>query len=215
MYKYILFDFDGTLLDTNDLIISGLNKAAKKFIGRELSSEDLNAILGKFLEEQMRHLSEEHYNDMVLLYREFYKQNQDKMSKEFPGINQMLHDLKGLGCKIAVVSAKGRGGIEHGMKQFGMQEYIDLVISAYDVENNKPHPEPALKALEGFGAEAGSALMIGDSPYDILCGKNAGIKTVLVDWTIFPKQQILDLKPDYHIKTPQDLVDIIKSSKST
>lgn len=211
LFKYILFDFDGTLIDTNELIILSLNKTSKRYLGKYLSNEDLNNILGKYLEEQMRYLSQEHWADMVAYYREFYKSNQDKLIKEFPHIKQMLESLKDLGCKIAVVSAKGRGGIIHGLNRFNLEHYIDVIVSAYDVKNNKPHPEPALKALEELGADACEAVLVGDSPYDILCGKNAGVKTVLVDWTIFPKNDILKLCPDFIINTPFDLLEIVKS----
>jgi len=210
LYKYVLFDFDGTLADTNDIIVSGLRETAKKFLNRDLTADELNSILGKYLDEQMRCLSEEHCTNMARHYKEFYKSNQDHMVKEFPGIGEMLKEIRNLGCKTAIVSAKGRNGIEHGLELLKLQEYIDVIVSAYDVENNKPHPEPALKALEMLGGSCSEAILVGDSPYDILCGKNAGIATVFVDWTIMPKNEILMLNPDYHIKSPGELVSIVK-----
>lgn len=208
MYKYILFDFDGTLVNTNDLIIFSLDAVSKKFLKRSLSTKELYSILGKYLDEQMRCLSEEHCKNMVLFYKEVYNKNQDAMTKEFEGVGAMLKQLKSIGCKMAIVSAKGRGGIERGLDLFGYRKYFDVIISAYDIENNKPHSEPALKAMNSLNAHPEATLLVGDSPYDILCGRNAGIKTVLVDWTIFPKEELMALKPDYVIKTPQELVDI-------
>lgn len=212
MLKYILFDFDGTLVDTNELIVLALRETAKKYLDRDLSAHELNAILGKYLDDQMKYLSEADYKEMVLFYKDFYKARQDEMVKEFPGIREMLRSIKQLGCKTAIVSAKGRGGIEHGIDLFQFGSYIDVIISAYDIQNNKPHPEPALKALQTLGAEPGCSVLVGDSPYDILCGSNAGIKTAMVDWTIFPKEGLLELKPDFYLKTPDDLVGIIASS---
>ena len=210
MFKYILFDFDGTLVDTNDLVILALNETAKKFTGEELSSDKLNSILGKYLVEQMRCICESKHEEMALYYKEFYNKNKDIMTKYFEGTKEMLGELKSSGCKIAVVSAKGRNGIEHGLEMFNLSGYVDAIVSAYDVENNKPHPEPALKALEMLGGDTENALLVGDSPYDILCGKNAGIKTVLVGWTIFPKEEIIKLNPDYIVNTPLQLPDIVK-----
>lgn len=211
MLKYILFDFDGTLIDTNELIILALRETTRKFLNKDLTSDDLNSILGKYLEEQMRCLSPEHYQEMILYYKSFYKANQDLMVKEFPGVREMLKEIKALGCKTAIVSAKGRGGIEHGLELFNLSEYIDVIVSAYDIQNNKPHPEPALKAMELLNAHPEQSIMVGDSPYDILCGKNAKIKTALVDWTIFPKDELYKLEPDYVIETPVDLVEVIKN----
>ncbi|MCX7843526.1 MAG: HAD-IA family hydrolase [Clostridia bacterium] len=210
MFKNILFDFDGTLVDTNDLIIFSLNEVAKSFMGRCLTKDELNSILGKYLDDQMKMLSEVHYKEMVLQYKECYKSNQDKMIKEFPHIREMLRKLKDMGCRTAIVSAKGRGGIEHGLDFFNIREYIDVIISAYDIENNKPHPEPALKALSALNAQPEGSILVGDSPYDVLCGINAGIKTALVSWTIFPKESFQNIKPDYIIDTPMDLIDIIQ-----
>ncbi len=209
-YEYLLFDFDGTLIDTNELIIKTIRETSKQFLTRDVTEEVLNSILGKPLEEQMKCLCPDSYKEMVLLYKTLYKSYHDEMIKEFPGIGKMLCELKKVGCKISIVSAKGRGGIENGLKHFNLQNYIDVIVSAYDIINNKPHPEPALKAINAMGCSVENALMIGDSPYDILCGKNAGIKTVLVDWTIFPKDELLKLQPDYCIKNPQELLEIIK-----
>jgi pyrophosphatase PpaX len=200
LYKYILFDFDGTLIDTNDLIKLTLNETAREYLQRSLTTDELNSILGKPLEEQMKCLSSKHWFSMLEFYKLFYRSRKEEMTKEFPQIRIMLQKLKELGCKNAIVSAKGISGIQHGLELFDYNKYIDFVVSAYDVENNKPHPEPALKALAHFRAERKEVLLVGDSPYDILCGKNAGIKTVLVDWTIFPKSQPIGLKPDYVIK---------------
>lgn len=212
LYKYLLFDFDGTLIDTNELILLTLNETSLKFCGRYLSQEKMNSILGRHLEDQMKCLSPHEHEKLTQFYREFYKQNQDLMVREFPGVAEMLDALRRMGCKTAIVSAKGRGGIEHGLDRFNLSGYIDVVVSAYDVTNNKPHPEPALKALEALGAEPGSAFLVGDSPYDILCGKNAGVKTVLAGWSIFPQEALLRLKPDFYIRTPSELVDIVRQS---
>lgn len=136
------------------------------------------------------------------------------MIKEFPGVRQMLASLKNSDCRIAIVSSKGRGGIERGLDYFKLQDYIDVIVSAYDVQKGKPHPEPVLKALELLEGQAEDTLMVGDSPYDILCGKNAGIKTVLVEWTIFPREEVIKFNPDFIIKTPWDLIKIIKNSQA-
>jgi pyrophosphatase PpaX len=213
MYRYVLFDFDGTLIDTNELIIAALKETAKRFINRDLTQDDLNSILGKYLDEQMKYLCEAQYRQMSEYYSSYYRENQDRMVKEFPGVRDMHADLKKLGVENAIVSAKEPRGIEHGLNLFNLSDYVDVIISAHDIQNNKPHPEPALKALEAFGAKPDQALLVGDSPYDILCGRNAGVKSVLVDWTIFPRQDILNLEPDFCIKKPEDLISIVKSGK--
>jgi pyrophosphatase PpaX len=212
MFKYILLDFDGTLANTNELIKLALKETSNKFLGRDLTEEEFVHVFGRYLEEQMKFLSKSKYSEMEQFYRAFYNENKDGMTKEITGVKAMLHRLKDLDCKIAIVSAKGRSGIEHGIKLLGIVQYIDVIISANDVENNKPDAEPALKALAALGGNAENAIIVGDSPHDILCGKNAGVKTVLVDWSIFPKEETLKHKPDYIIKTPDELIDIVRNS---
>lgn len=213
LFPYVLFDFDGTLIDTNELIIACLNDTAQQFLQRTLTTQELHSILGKYLEEQMRCLSQEHCQDMVACYNHLYKSRQDAMTTIFPGIRQMLQDIHRQGCRTAVVSAKGRGGIEHGLAMFEIAPYIDVIISAYDVENNKPHPEPAIKAMEQLHAQPSHTLLVGDSPYDILCARNAGITSALAGWTIFPKESLLQLQPDYVAQSAAHLTEIILHGK--
>jgi pyrophosphatase PpaX len=213
MFKNILFDFDGTLVDTNELVIEALNKAAEKFTGKRLSAEKLNSVLGYYLEEQMRMISGQHYKEMTAYYSNYYKSMQDLMVKDFPGIKEMLEALKRQGCRMAIISAKGRNGIEHGLKKYAIGQYFDVVVSARDVENNKPHPEPAIKAMKLLSANKEDTLLVGDSPLDMQCGRASGIKTVLVGWTIFPKEKFVGLEPDFYVKSPQEIIDIALQDK--
>lgn len=209
MIKSVLFDFDGTIVDTNNLIIDTLKETVKSFLNRQITEEDIQMVFGRYLEDQMKLLSEIHYKEMVEYYREYYKKNQDNIISLFPGIYNILNELKKSSIKIAIVSAKGKNGIFHCVEKFGLQNLIDVIISSNDVINNKPHPEPAFKALSLLDSKPSEALFVGDSPYDILCGKSAGIKTVLVGWSIFNKANFSST-PDYIIHNPSQLLDIIK-----
>ena len=209
MYKYILFDLDGTLINSNDVIIKCLRETTKKYVKRDLSNEELNSILGKPLKEQFSLIHNEFVEEMVKCYRELYKKHRDDLTKEFEGIKEMLDKLKEMGYTMGIVTSKGTSGIEHALTKFNMHKYFDVTISADDVENHKPHPEPILKALKALNGDVNETILIGDSLSDILCGKNAGIATILVDWSILPREELLKAKPDFIAKTPKDIVDII------
>lgn len=213
MINHILFDFDGTLVDTNEIIIKALTETVENVLHKGITREDLLAILGKYLDDQMRYFSEEKYKIMVEYYKNYYRENQDKMVKKFAGIDHMLQQLKQMGCKLGIVSAKGKNGIMHGLRLYDLEQYIDCIISAYDVVNNKPHPECVYKALKFFKCDKDQMLLIGDSPYDIQCGINAGIKTGLVSWTIFPNEQFQNVIPGYIISKPDDIISLVNKSQ--
>ena len=95
-----------------------------------------------------------------------------------------------------------------------LHKYFDITVSANDVENHKPHPEPILKALDGLNGNIDEAILIGDSLSDMLCGKNTGISTILVDWSILPREELLKAKPNFIAKIPQDIVAIIEGKEN-
>lgn len=214
MYKYILFDLDGTLINSNDVIIKCLKETAKRYIKKDLSTEELDLILGKPLKEQISLIHNENVEEMIECYRKLYRQHRDDLTKEFEGIKEMLHTLKEKGYTMGIVTSKGTSGIEHALTKFNMHKYFDVTVSADDVENHKPHPEPVLKALNALSGNIEEAILIGDSSSDILCGKNTGITTILVDWSILPREELLKANPDFVAKTPEDIVAIIEGKEN-
>lgn len=213
MYKYILFDLDGTLINSNDVIIKCLKETAEKYVKRDLSDEELDRILGKPLKEQISLIHNENVEQMVECYRRLYRKHRDELTKEFNGIKEMLDILKEKGYTMGIVTSKGTSGIEHALTKFDMHKYFDATVSANDVKNHKPHPEPVLKVLDALEGNVEEAILIGDSLSDMLCGKNTGITTILVDWSILPREELLKANPDFIAKTPKDIVTIIEGKE--
>ncbi|MBN2259750.1 MAG: HAD-IA family hydrolase [Clostridiales bacterium] len=209
MIKGIIFDMDGTLIDTNDLVINCIQDTVEKFMGYHPEKESFVEILGKPLEDQMLYFDESHKKEMVNYYRKMYTQKRDQETKMFPDVMEMLINLKKMGIIMGVVSNKGRNGIDHVLKKFGLIDYFDITISASDVVNKKPHPEAVYKVLEKWQLASEEVIFVGDSDNDILIANNAGILSVLVDWTILPKRLFDGLKIDYIIKEPEELTKII------
>ncbi len=218
MIKTILFDFDGTLVNTNEIIKLTLNEISIKYAGRELAEKDFDDMLGKPLKDQMAqiyglngHELESKYPEFLALYRELYNSRREDLTKEFVGIREMLEALQSKGFSMGIVSSKGTGGIRHGLEKFGLSKYFSLVLSKYDVENSKPNPEGLLKAMKALDSNTGNTIFVGDSRHDLLAAKNAGVPFVLVAWTIAGYAKLKAMDPEYIIERPMELINIIKA----
>lgn len=210
--KYVLFDFDGTLVDSNEAVISTLNLTAINHRGTPFTNEELNEVLGKPIEDQVRILSEDQIEVLSEFYKIQYRKVRDSLTKSYEGIEEMLLKLKADGMKIAIVSNKGRNGINHGLELFKLQDLIDFSVSKEDVSRPKPDSEGIYLALKGLGGKESdieNTVFIGDSGHDIECGKRAGCKTILVGWTLLTLETLKAMGPDYIAETPEDLYQYI------
>jgi pyrophosphatase PpaX len=124
----------------------------------------------------------------------------------------MLGDLKALGYKMAVVTSRAALTTQQAMERYEIQEYFDVVVTCDDTDKHKPDPEPVLIALAQLKSGPEESIMIGDSMYDILCAKNAGVQSVLVGWAVAvtEEEKTGPDKPDYFVQTAQDIVRLLK-----
>ena len=209
MVKGIIFDMDGTLIDTNDLVIDCIKENVNKYMGYIPEKDSFNEIIGKPLDIQMSFFSEKHADAMIDYYRGIYIERRDEDTKIFPGVMELLKALYESKIKMAIVSNKGRRGIDHGLEMFNMKDFFDITLSVEDVGNKKPHPEAINRILQDFDMKKEEVLFVGDSHNDILAANNAGVKSVLVGWSILPKEQFENLKIDYIIDEPMEIITVI------
>lgn len=211
MIKAILFDLDGTLLNTNQLIYNSFNYILNDVLKVNVSSEEINKTFGKPLTSTFMEYSNEDYSvqELIELYRKYNLDNHDSMCKAFDGVEDMLMELKKRSLKTAIVTSKLRPTAERGLRLNNLLEYFDVIISPEDTKKHKPNAEPALKACELLHIEPSETIMVGDSSYDLLCGKAAGCYTCGVYYTAIDINVLLDVKPTYMIHSPMDILDII------
>ena len=210
--KALLFDFDGTLLNTNDLILDTFMAVLGERFPGKFRREDCLRFIGPSLKETFDELTPGETDEMIAKYQAFNMEHHDELAKGYDGVVETLEELKAMGIRMAIVSTKKRFSLERGMKLLGVTHLFETYIGFDDVEHEKPHPEPVLLALSQLGVDKEDALMIGDNYHDILAGQNAGVKTAAVSWSIKGEDYLQTFNPDYMLKHMQDLITIVKGA---
>ena len=210
-YKTILFDLDGTILNTNELIINSFLYTLEHFYPGQYQREHIIPHMGKPLFEQMVIFGdEEHAPAMVDYYREHNLRTHDEYVMEFPHVKEVLQKLKDEGATLGVVTTKMLNTTMMGLKLFGMDSLMSTVVSYEDTEMHKPAPDPVLLAMERLGADPKTTMMVGDSQYDIEAGNNAGVTSVGVAWSLKGPDFLKTFNPDYIIEDMYDLIPIVR-----
>ena len=214
MKKYILFDFDGTLVNTNDVILASWQHTYRHYLGHEMPVDHITSCFGEPLLLTMeREFPGVDPQESADVYRQFQLENADKLVTIFPGINELLADLKEAGYVLGIVTSRTRESALRYMDMFGITSYFSDLVTCDDTTVHKPNPEPILLAMSKLGASAEESIMIGDSPFDIKCANNAGVDSVMVNWRITCDETsvIDDAKVDYWLHQPSDLVELLKT----
>jgi len=202
-----LFDLDGTLIDSIDLILRSYRHTMRTHRGIEPPDEVWMAGLGTPLWVQFRRWSDDEteIRAMVDTYRDYNLAHHDQLVRPYEGVVAQVRALRAGGRSLGLVTSKMRGGALKGLRLAGIEDDFDVVVAADEVTHPKPHPEPVLIALTRLGRPAAETVFIGDSRHDLECGRAAGVKTAAVLWGPFDRAHLEDLEPDYWLEKPEDL----------
>lgn len=215
----VLFDLDGTVVDTVELIVVSFRHAVRTVLGEDLPDEYITAGVGQPLMTQMERLSPEHARELYDVYREYNHRRHDELIRSYDGVAEALAALKNAGRRLGIVTSKSRDTTRMAFAAVGLRDAFDVVVTATDTDAHKPAPEPLLLCLERLAAiRAGSGdgrpgtasrpIYIGDSPVDIQAGHAAGVATAAVAWGVFGRDALLGAAPDYWLERPGELVDL-------
>jgi len=206
-----LFDLDGTLIDSIELILRSYRHTMRAHRGLEPPDEVWMQGLGTPLWVQFHHWTEDpaEIEAMVATYRAYNLEHHDELVRPYEGVVAAVRDLRKNGKTLGLVTSKIREGALRGLQVAGLEDGFEVIVGADDVTHPKPHPEPVLKALERLGAPAADTVFIGDSRHDIECGRAAGVKTAAVLWGPFDRTHLADLVPDYWLEKPEDLAALV------
>ena len=206
----LLFDLDGTLINTTDLIIASFTDTLDHYFPNQFSREEIVQFIGPPLKETFMKIDEKRCDELIRHYREHNHKYHDKLVKEYQGVYETIASLKKKDYKMGVVTTKLRPTVNRGLKLGRLDSFFDVVVTLDDVNHAKPDPEPIYKALEQLDSAPSTSLMVGDSHHDILAGKNAGTYTAGVSWTVKGQDYLQSYQPDYMLNNMSDLLKIIK-----
>ena len=210
-YRVVLFDLDGTLIDSGPIILASMRHASVTVLGREPDEELVRAAIGgQGLISQMRELDPERVDELVDVYRA-HNEPLHSTLETFPGVLELLPELRRRGHQTGIVTAKRVATVELAFDRFPqLRELIDVLVGAEDTERHKPDPDPVLEALRRLGADPDEAVYVGDSPFDIRAGKAAGTLAIAVGWGgIHPDDRLLAEEPDALVHHPSEILALV------
>ncbi len=205
--KYVFFDLDGTLIDTIPLILESFNYTFMHHFGETRPEEETISYIGMPLMSHFKAIYPGREDELARTYREYNERKHDNCIAIFLGIHELIKNLYEQGIVLGVVTSKRRELAVRGLKLFNLYDYFLFVNGSEASEKHKPDGEPLINAMKT--AEAGNkdeVLYVGDSPLDILCARNAGVKSAAVAWTYSPRIELEKVEPDFFLEKPADLL---------
>ncbi len=235
-YDPVIFDLDGTVVDTVELIRDSFRHSVRTVLGRDLPDEHILAGVGQPLMTQMRRLSEEHAQELYDVYREYNHRRHDELIRGYDGMRELLEGLRAAGRRLGIVTSKSRDTTQMAfaavrprrvLRRRGHGERLRRAQALAGAAAALPRAPRGAHAAVGVGGgepDEGSAgasesggtgasdrghrrpIYVGDSPVDIVAGRAAGMATAAVDWGVFGREELLAVEPDFYVATPAELL---------
>lgn len=206
----VLFDLDGTLIDTVDLLLAC---ARHTFQGRARAPTDAEWIagIGTPLRKQFAAYttSDEEIETLAQRYRAYQREHHDRLTAAFPGVLETLDELEKRGHPMGIVTSKSNEMMDRGLEWVGIMRHMRTRIGMDNAKRHKPDPHPVQAALEELAYSPDEALFLGDSPHDIASGNAAGVISVAALWGPFTREQLEPYKPSRYLERITDLPKLI------
>ncbi len=220
--KCVIFDLDGTIAQTNELIFETFNYIAEKYTGRRFSNDEIPSLFfGPPEEGGIRKLLQLFSNDEKILknidfyveravneFYSYYEQNHNK-AKAYAGVKEMLSLLKQKGLKLAIFTGKGKVTTSITLNKLGLENFFDVVITGDDVKYHKPFGEGIKKILDALGLKPDEAILVGDAVGDVKAGREVGVRVISALWDSYGKDKVIDLNPDFIVCSVDELKKLL------
>ena len=210
-FRIVLFDLDGTLIDSGPIILASMQHAVRTVLHREIPPEELGMTIGgQGIVAQMQAIDRDRADELLAVYKE-HNDGLHETLEAFDGLVALLPGLKAEGRRLGIVTAKRHRTVGLALDRFpALADAFDVVVGFEDTERHKPEPDPVLLAVERLAGTPREAVYIGDSPFDIGAAKAAGVFAVAVGWGgIHPDERLLAEEPDSFVRTPEELLGVL------
>lgn len=197
-YRLLVFDWDGTLIDSIESIVSSLQTASKRVCGEAVTESAARNVIGLGLREAIQQLHPELEDNQIDAVAEAYKQDflydNPIHSPLFDGVTELLDELTGSGFKLAIATGKSRAGLDRSLQEHRLEKYF-LTTRCAGEYRSKPHPEMLLGIIEDLDISAQNTLMIGDSEHDLMMAKNACVDSIAVSHGVHDADVLMAHQP--------------------
>jgi pyrophosphatase PpaX len=209
-FETVLFDLDGTVVDSGGIILASMRHATREVLGRDYSDAELmQAVGGPGLEAQMYALAPDQVEELVDVYRAHNEPLHDEL-EACVGMGDVLTRLHDEGRRLGVVTAKRRSTVELAFAQVPLGHLFEAIVGGDETERHKPDPEPLLLGAERLGADPSRTAYVGDSPFDVRAAKAAGMFAVAVTWgRIHDREKLEAEEPDAIVDAAEELLGVL------
>jgi pyrophosphatase PpaX len=204
-YPVWLFDFDGTLIDTEEVILDCYREAALQLWGRELEPNVVRQNMSRTLREASERVAGEDANRFFDAYVSHSLRRHAESVFAYDGVTEMLWRLRDAGVRMGIVTSKLRPSVNLVLDQVSYGPAFEVIVTVEDTDAHKPEPDPILCALRRMGVSPEQAIYVGDSPYDILAARAAGVASGAALWGLHPADDLLELWPDHAFASPAEV----------
>jgi pyrophosphatase PpaX len=209
----VIFDFDGTLIDTFPAIHAGFNAAIAPLFGRDFSRDEVIDRFGPpdegILAIQLKDHSNQVLQDAIEVYYAAYEKSHDSMAP-FEGIEALLQELRKLHLPLGVMTGKSRRAADITIAHFGWQDKFDVLVTGDEVPNFKPAPDGPLLAAKLLGIAPENCMYVGDSPADLGAARSAHMMGVVAGWQSYFQEKLRPMNPEYWANTPADVLNLCR-----
>ncbi|MDQ6634542.1 MAG: HAD-IA family hydrolase [Gemmatimonadota bacterium] len=208
----LLFDLDGTLIDSIELILSSARYAFEGFQGRAPTDDEWRALIGRPLTDSFREFvpDEPEIERLIARYREHQLLHHDRLVHAYDGVVAVIRQFARAGYPMALVTSKADWLARRALVHVGLDAVIRVIVGCDSTSRHKPHPEPVYHALSLLRAEAKDAIFVGDSPHDVEAGQGAGVYTIGVTWGAFTVEEMTRSGADLVIHDIQQLPPVVE-----